>query len=309
MTFSIRRTLWAGFGLLIVVLLLSSACMSSGVSEEVHSKLQADFEELQTEFDALEDENKELKKELKAAEPAGHGEEPASPPASQTGEQLGRPNVLTSFNPDIEWPKIDATAYIDPEATVIGHVTVSAGVYFAPNSVARGDEGQPIFIGEGSNLQDGVVLHALETFDGNDVVAANLMTVHGQQYANYIGNNVSLAHQSHVHGPAVIGDNTFIGMQALVFRAVVGSGVVVEPGALIMGVTIPDGHYVPAGSVITNQEDADALPHITDAYPLKDINAAVLHVNQQLADGYNGTTSGGHESGSAESGGAESGGH
>ncbi|MBI5407072.1 MAG: carbonic anhydrase, partial [Nitrospirae bacterium] len=39
---------------------------------------------------------------------------------------------------------------------------------------------------------------------------------------------------------------------------------------------------------ITKQADADALPTITDTYPFKDLNKAVVHVNTQFADGYNG---------------------
>jgi tetrahydrodipicolinate N-succinyltransferase len=109
----------------------------------------------------------------------------------------------------------------------------------------------------------------------------------GKKYAVFVGNNVSLAHQSQVHGPALVDDDTFIGMQALVFKAQVGKNVVVEPGAILWnGVTIADGRYVPAGMVVSTQEQADKLPKITNDYPLKDLNKGVLHVNEQLAEGY-----------------------
>jgi hypothetical protein len=42
------------------------------------------------------------------------------------------------------------------------------------------------------------------------------------------------------------------------------------------------------GTVLNNQADADRLPEITDAYPFKKLNSGVVHVNVQLADGYNG---------------------
>jgi hypothetical protein len=42
------------------------------------------------------------------------------------------------------------------------------------------------------------------------------------------------------------------------------------------------------GMVLNNQNDADALPRITAAYPFKNLNSRVVHVNVQLADGYNG---------------------
>ncbi|CAG0985446.1 MAG: hypothetical protein OIN86_15960 [Candidatus Methanoperedens sp.] len=53
------------------------------------------------------------------------------------------------------------------------------------------------------------------------------------------------------HGPAIVDDGTFIGMQALVFKAQVGKNVVVELGAILWnGVKIADGRYVPAGMVV-----------------------------------------------------------
>ena len=52
----------------------------------------------------------------------------------------------------------------------------------------------------------------------------------------------------------------------------------VEPKYLLLGVTEPDGHYVPAApSVITRRK-----PHA-----FKNLNAGVVHVNVHLADGYN----------------------
>jgi hypothetical protein len=53
-----------------------------------------------------------------------------------------------------------------------------------------------------------------------------------------------------------------------------------------MGVTVADGRYVPAGSIIRSQEEADALPIITDDYPFKDMNKGVVHVNTALARQY-----------------------
>ncbi|HPA71514.1 MAG TPA: carbonic anhydrase, partial [Spirochaetota bacterium] len=54
-----------------------------------------------------------------------------------------------------------------------------------------------------------------------------------------------------------------------------------------LGVTVKDGHYVPAGTVLKSQKDADALPVITDDYAFKSLNKGVVHVNTHLADGYN----------------------
>jgi carbonic anhydrase/acetyltransferase-like protein (isoleucine patch superfamily) len=197
-----------------------------------------------------------------------------------------RANVPASFNPDIEEPRFGAGTYIDPMASVIGDVRLGRRVMVAPFASIRGDEGQPIRIGSRSNIQDSVVLHALETVNGGHINEQNLVEHNGRKYAIYIGDEVSLAHQPQVHGPAKIGDRSFIGMQALVFRAEIGEGVVLEPAAKVIGVTIAPGRYVPAGAVITTQAQADALPLITPDYAYRTINDGVIHVNTQLADGY-----------------------
>jgi carbonic anhydrase/acetyltransferase-like protein (isoleucine patch superfamily) len=198
------------------------------------------------------------------------------------------PNVPTSFNPDIEKPKIAETAFVHHLASVIGDVTIGERVFVAPCASVRGDEGQPIYIGDESNVQDGVVVHGLETIEGGEEVTKNQVEVDGKKYSVYIGKQTSLAHQSQVHGPAHVGNNVFIGMQALIFKAEVGDGVVIEPGAKVVGVKIPSGRYVPAGYIVTRQEVVDILPEITEDYPFKNLNNGVIHVNTQLADGNNG---------------------
>jgi len=195
-------------------------------------------------------------------------------------------NVTASFSPRASDPHIDVTAYVHPLAAVIGAAYIGRRVMVSPGASVRGDEGQPIWVGDESNVQDGVVIHALETWEHGVPVEKNLMEHEGRKYAVYVGSHVSLAHQAQIHGPAKVGDNTFIGMQALVFKSEVGQGCVVEPKALLLGVKVADGHYVPAGAVITNQAEADALPVITDDYAFKHLNEGVVHVNVQLADGY-----------------------
>lgn len=195
-------------------------------------------------------------------------------------------NILATFNQEETIPDIDLTAYIHPLAAVIGNVHLGQKVMVAPAASVRGDEGQPIWVGDYANVQDCVVLHALETHVGGIMVHETVVEVEGDFYGVYISDRVSLAHQCQVHGPAKIGTDTFIGMQAMVFKATIGNNCVVEPKALVMGVTIPDGRYVPAGATITKQEDADNLPLIGDDYPLKHLNKAVVQVNIQLASGY-----------------------
>lgn len=199
-----------------------------------------------------------------------------------------RENPVTPWNSKPTAPLIDSTAFIDPQASVIGNVTIGTSVMVSPMASIRSDEGMPISVGNRSNVQDGVVLHALETIDEEgEPVEKNLVEVGGEKYAVYIGENVSLAHQSQVHGPAYVGSDTFIGMQAFVFKSKVGSNCVLEPTSAAIGVTIPDGRYIPAGTVVTSQAEADKLPEVTDDYAYRHTNEAVVYVNVHLAEGYN----------------------
>jgi len=195
-------------------------------------------------------------------------------------------NVKTDFCAKVSAPVIGAGTFVHPLAAVIGNVILGNNVMVAPTACVRGDEGQPLHVGDDSNVQDGVVIHALETEQDGKAVEKNQMEVDGKKYAVYVGKRVSLAHQVQIHGPAVVMDDTFVGMKVLVFKSFVGKNCVIEPGVILMGVNVADGRYVPAGSVVKRQLDADNLPLITPDYPMKDMNKGVLHVNKALAKGY-----------------------
>ena len=211
----------------------------------------------------------------------------AAPPAREPVEESHvEPNVRTSFSPEVHAPLLHRHDYVHPLAAVIGAVELGDDVFVAPGASVRGDEGQPIYIGTGSNIQDGAVIHALETYDDGHLIEANIVRVNGRPFAVHVGNDVSIAHQAQIHGPARVGDRTFVGMQSLVFRAEIGENCVLEPRALVMNVKVPAGRYVPAGAVIRTQEAADALPKIDESYPFAHINDGVLHVNHQLAESY-----------------------
>ena len=220
--------------------------------------------------------------------------------SAKTGNEAQDKSVIVfpsiMKNPQTPWnlhptaPVINRTAFVHPEASVIGAVKIGAYVMVSPFASVRGDEGMPIFIGDNSNVQDGVVVHGLETINEElEPVTKNIVNVNGKNYSVYVGKNVSLAHQSQVHGPAVVGDDTFIGMQAFVFKSHIGDGCVLEPKSAAIGVNIADGKYIPAGVVVTTQAQADALKNIADEpnYAYKTTNEAVVYVNTNLAKGYN----------------------
>ena len=123
-------------------------------------------------------------------------------------------------------PEIDETAYVAPNAQVMGHVKLGpqSSVWFG--AVLRGDN-DLISIGARSNVQDNAVLH---TDPGIPLV---------------VGEDVIIGHQVMLHG-CEIGDNTLIGIGATVLNgAKIGKNCLIGAHALITeGKVIPDGSMV-----------------------------------------------------------------
>lgn len=182
----------------------------------------------------------------------------------------------TPWSKNLAEPKIHPTAYVHSFSNMIGDVRIGAHVLVAPGTSIRADEGFPFYIGDESNIQDGVVIHGLDEgkVKGDD----------GNIYSVWIGKNSSITHLSLIHGPAYVGDNCFIGFRSTVFNARVGNGCIVMMHALIQDVEIPPGKYIPSGAIITNQQQADRLPNVTDT-DIK-FSTHVVGVNQTLAAAY-----------------------
>ena len=182
----------------------------------------------------------------------------------------------TPWSKNMAEPQIHKTAFVHSFSNMIGDVRVGAHVLVAPGTSIRADEGTPFFIGEHSNIQDGVVIHGLD--EGRVVGDDN------NPYSVWIGQNCSIAHMALIHGPAYVGDSCFIGFRSTVFNARVGKGCIVMMHALIQDVEIPPGKYIPSGAIITNQQQADRLPNVTET----DTKFAthVLGINEALLTGY-----------------------
>ena len=187
------------------------------------------------------------------------------------------PNPVTTFTPQKYMPLVTPGDAIHPQASIIGNVIISPDVNVAPFASIRGDEGTPIYIGKGTNIQDGVVIHGLK--DGK-------VKNNNAEYSVYIGENTSVAHQAQIHGPAKVGNNVFVGMQSFVYKSEIGDNVVIEPTAKVIGVKIAPNRYVPAGEVIKTQEAANKLPVIDNNYTNKNLNHEVVEVNKELAHSY-----------------------
>ena len=182
----------------------------------------------------------------------------------------------TPWSQTLAEPKIDDSAFVHSFSNLIGAVEIGANVLIAPGTSIRADEGTPFYIGEGTNIQDGVVIHGLEQ--------GRVVGDDGREYSVWIGKEACITHMALIHGPAYIGDGCFIGFRSTVFNARVGDGCVIMMHALIQDVEIPPGKYVPSGAVITNQQQADRLPEVTDSD--RHFAHHVVEVNEALRVGY-----------------------
>lgn len=182
----------------------------------------------------------------------------------------------TPWSKNLATPKVDQSAYVHSFSRLIGDVRVGANVFIAPGSSIRADEGTPFFIGESSNIQDGVVIHGLEQ--------GRVVGDDRQEYSVWIGKNTCITHMALIHGPAYIGDECFIGFRSTVFNAKVGDGCIVMMHALIQDVEIPPGKYVPSGAVIVNQQQAERLPDVIASD--RSFANHVVEINEALLAGY-----------------------
>ena len=120
----------------------------------------------------------------------------------------------------------DDEYWIAPNASVMGRVILKKNASVWWGATLRGDN-EPITIGEGSNVQDGSVLH---TDDGLPLT---------------LGDNVTVGHLAMLHG-CTVGDSTLIGIQAVVLNgARIGRHCIVGAGALVTeGKEFPDGSLI-----------------------------------------------------------------
>lgn len=121
---------------------------------------------------------------------------------------------------------IDAHAFIHPTTLIYGKVSLSAGVSVWPYAVIRA-EAHEVTIGEGSNVQDFVMIHV------------------GNGTGTHIGRNCSITHRVTLHG-CTIGDDVLVGIGATIMDGcVIGANSIVAGGAFLK-----EGTVVPPNSII-----------------------------------------------------------
>lgn len=122
-------------------------------------------------------------------------------------------------------PVIPDSAFVHPDAVVIGAVTLGERASVWPTAVLRADFGE-IIIGERTSIQDGTVVHCIEA------------------QPTAIGADCVVGHNVHLEG-CTVGDECLIGSGSVVLNfAQIGTGSVVGAGAVVT-----EHADVPAGSL------------------------------------------------------------
>lgn len=118
------------------------------------------------------------------------------------------------------------TAFVAPNATVVGNVTIEAHASVWFNAVVRA-ELDHVTIGERANVQDGAVIHVDKGFPVK------------------LGKNVTVGHRAVVHG-ATVDDNCIVGIGAILLNGShIGANSIVGAGALV-----PEGKHFPPNSLL-----------------------------------------------------------
>jgi carbonic anhydrase/acetyltransferase-like protein (isoleucine patch superfamily) len=124
-------------------------------------------------------------------------------------------------------PDVDASAYVDESAQIIGDVVIGAESSIWMNVVVRGDV-HHIRIGRRTNVQDLTMVHVMRG-----------------THPTHIGDEVTIGHSAVIHG-CTIEDRCLIGMGAILLNGcTIGADSIVAAGTLV-----PEGMRVPPGSLL-----------------------------------------------------------
>jgi carbonic anhydrase/acetyltransferase-like protein (isoleucine patch superfamily) len=122
-------------------------------------------------------------------------------------------------------PRVDPTAFVHPDAVVIGDVTIGPESTVWASAVLRGDFGT-ITIGARSSIQDGTVIHA------------------GPGFPTIVGDGCVVGHLTHLEGCRLEDDSLAGSCSVVLHHAVIGSGATVAANAVV-----PNNMIVPPGAL------------------------------------------------------------
>ena len=140
-------------------------------------------------------------------------------------------------------PRIDPTAYVHPDAVVIGDVVLGAESSVWPGAVLRGDYGH-ISVGDRTSVQDGTVVHAtaeLATVIGAGCVIGHVVHLEGCTIEDdaLVGSGSVVLHRAIVRSHALVGANAVVpnGMEVPSYAMALGVPAVLKEGAVREGAT------------------------------------------------------------------------
>ena len=157
--------------------------------------------------------------------------------------------------------------FVAPTAAIIGNVTLLANASIWFSCVLRGDT-ESIQVGEGSNIQDGTVMHADPGFP------------------LIVGKNVTVGHNAMLHG-CKIGNDSLIGINAVILNgAKIGDGCLIGANSLVTERTeIPDGSLVMGSPAkvrrALSQNEREALTQ-NSAYYVKNAGLYNEYLEQRI---------------------------
>jgi len=125
-------------------------------------------------------------------------------------------------------PVVDESAFVHPQATVIGNVTIGKDVYIGPHAVLRGDWGE-IIIHDGCNVQENCTVHM---FPGTKVVFEESAHVgHGAViHGAHLGRNCMIGMNSVVMDNVEVGEGSIIGAMSFI-----KANKIIPPMSLVVG--------------------------------------------------------------------------
>ena len=151
-------------------------------------------------------------------------------------------------------PVVHPTAWVHPDATVIGRVELGPEVSIWPQAVLRGDFGD-IRIGARTSIQDGTVLHTTA------------------EHPTVVGADCVVGHLAHLEG-CTVGDRVLVGSNSVVMnRVVIGDGALVGAGALVPEDTVVPPDHRALGVPARIREGAGTGAWIAEAVALYVDNA------------------------------------
>jgi carbonic anhydrase/acetyltransferase-like protein (isoleucine patch superfamily) len=146
--------------------------------------------------------------------------------------------IIDFANSSWTTPDLSAAAFVAPNATVIGKVSIDRGASIWYSAVVRGDV-ETISIGRSTNIQDGAIIHGDPGF------------------------------------PTIIEDFVTIGHRAVIHSAHIERGCLIGIGAIVLnGVRIGSGSIIGAGCVVTKNVPPHSLTIGIPAQKIKDVTEA-----------------------------------